>query len=244
MVWERPTSWPHLAAGEIHVWWADLDVASPRREQLSGYLSAPERQRAGRLRRAHHHRRYVAGRGLLRELIGGYLDADPAGHRFKLGPLGKPSLSAPGAAELCFNFSDSVNRGLFAFAWERELGVDLECLDREVNHERISARKFTVGEHRALMALPAGSRRDAFLACWTRKEGYGKAKGVGIRYPLNSVSLCEDCVDPHLELAGSPPDGAWRLTQIYPTSRYVGSVVYPRAEVTLRFFEVAASRPR
>ncbi len=238
MVWQQPAPWPRLAAGEIHVWWANLDLPRARRAQLFGYLSAPERERCERLRRAPHRRRYIAGRGLLRELISGYLGSDPAQHRFRLGVLGKPSLPSAGAPELCFNFSDAVDRGLFAFAWQRELGVDLECLDREVHHERISARKFTGAEHQALMALPAAVRRDAFLACWTRKEGYGKARGVGIRYPLNSVSLCEDCANPRLDTPGSHAHGAWRLVQIYPTARYVGSVVYPPDAVTLRFFEV------
>jgi len=239
VVWAKPADWPRLTMTEIHVWWANLDVAPARRQRLFAYLSASERRRALRLRFAHLRDRYIAGRGLLRELIGRYLDADPAQHHFKLGSFGKPSLPTPGAPELCFNFSDSTDRGLFAFAWERELGVDLECLDREVNHERISARKFTAREHRALMAMPVQVRRDAFLACWTRKEGFGKAKGVGIRYPLDSVSLCERCADPMFDIVEpAPSGGAWRLVQIYPAPSYVGSLVYQEGDVTLRYFAV------
>ena len=30
------------------------------------------------------------------------------------------------------------------------------------------------------------------LACWTRKEAYGKLLGAGIRYHLNQAELCVD----------------------------------------------------
>ncbi len=239
VAWERPGSRPPtLTRNEIHVWWADLDVPHARQQNLAVSLSGPERARAERLRFAHHRRRYAAGRGLLRELIGAYLDTDPAALRFRFGALGKPSLAQAGI-DLCFNFSDSQRRGLFAFAWRRELGVDLECLDRQVNYERIAVRKFARTESRALLALPAIQRRDAFLACWTRKEGFGKAKGVGIRYPLDSVSLCADCAEPRLVI---DDDGRnWRLEQIYPTAGHVGTVVYAGPAVRLRFFAVPDS---
>lgn len=237
--WRSAAGDPRLGRQEMHVWWVRLDVSEARVDELSGYLSRGEHKRAGRLRSARHRRRYIVGRGLLRELISRYIDGNPATHCFQFGPLGKPSLPAgTGSLELCFNYTDSADRGLFAFAWARELGVDLECLDRDVLFERISARKFTSVEHRALMALSDNLRRAAFLACWTRKEGFGKAKGVGIRYPLNSVSLCEDCIDPHLEIADAGT--RWNLKQIYPASNFVGSLVYHGTGLSMHYFALNA----
>ena len=38
--------------------------------------------------------------------------------------------------------------------------------------------------------------RKRMLACWTRKEAYGKTLGVGIRYYLNRVALCTELDSP------------------------------------------------
>ena len=68
-------------------------------------------------------------------------------------------------------------------------------------------------EQAAFAEVPESHRELAFLAHWTRKEAYGKARGVGIRYAMAEVSLCEDYTDPAYVVthgSGSP----WYLDQI------------------------------
>lgn len=235
--WLREDRCPDLGADEVHIWWADLDVAPSHRERFAASLNVHEHRRAARLRFEIHRRRYIGARGWLRQLLGEYLDVAPSDIAFDYGPLGKPALAAAdGLPRLQFNASDSQNIGVFAFSWERELGVDVECLPRDVSYAEIAERKFAAPEAAALRAFPPHERERAFLACWTRKEAYGKARGVGIRYPLDSVLLCERMtrssltLDDHAPAAGVP----WKLVQLQPHAGAVVALVVAGADWQLR----------
>jgi len=233
--WIASAERPQLPANELHVWWLSLQQPTDRYAYLQSLLSEPEQVRAARFKFDRHRIAYTTGRGMLRELLGHYLDTDPAALRFQLGPLGKPALAPIDGRQLCFNYSDAEDRALYAFAWDLEVGADLECLRREVEHHKIIARKFTAAEADALLSLPERQQAPAFLVCWTRKEGYGKARGVGIRYPLDSVELCLDCRQQRL-LIPDPEVGQWVMHQIYPTGEFTGTVVHAATDPKIRYF--------
>lgn len=95
---------------------------------------------------------------------------------------------SPGG-ELCFNYTLSGGRALYAFAWNRQVGIDMETSPRKINAAQLARRKLAPLEQCAWRALPAKWRDWAMLACWTRKESFGKALGVGLRYHMNQVPL-------------------------------------------------------
>ncbi len=237
--WTRPRQRPVLEPRQVHVWSAPLDVPAAALARLRTFLTNAEIQRAERLRRPLHRARYVAARGYLRTLLGVYLHTDPAALRFRLGKFGKPFLAQERSADrLEFNSTDSQSMGLFGFIWGRELGVDLECLPRNTDYVRIARRKFAAIEAEHLAKIPATEQLTAFLACWTRKEAYGKALGVGIRYPLHEVVLCDA-----LQCATRPlidsEQSTWVLKQIQPTPNSVAAIVVAGADDwTLRCFEL------
>ena len=236
--WQPTARVPELPAEGMHVWWAPLDVGDRQRERLASSLAAAEQSRADRFRLAAVRNNWIVGRATLRSLLSAYLQCPPQTMSFETGSLGKPALAeSPDKRRLCFNYSDSGGRALYAFSWNRELGVDLEYLPREVHYDRIVRRRFTPIEADAILTLPSPQRRDAFLACWTRKEGYGKAIGMGIRYPLDSIELCRDCRDPELFINGGYGTGkSWQLQQIYPSADFVGTVVYERGDRAAAYY--------
>ncbi len=239
--WRAVRPWPRLEAGEIHLWRAGLDVDEKSRQRFAASLSARERERATRLRMARHRHRYIAGRGTARELLSHYLDRPPSTIRFELGPYGKPAVpNRVAGKQLCFNYTDSQDMALYAFAYDCELGVDLEGLARKIEYERIALRKFSDRESKALLEFSDSQGKQAFLACWTRKEAYGKAKGFGICYPLDSVDLCTDCTTPFMTITdGALPDGGeyWTLQQFYPNDNFVAAIVYAGDARRLRYFD-------
>lgn len=199
--------------------------------KLRQTLSGRERNRADRYRFARHRDGFTFGRGVLRTLLQAYTGVRVQHIAFVLGPHGKPSLSPEaGVGSINFNYSDAGGHALYGFCRSADIGVDLEDLQRQVKFERIAQRKFTGQEAAAILSLPAPKQRSAFLACWTRKEGYGKAEGWGINYPLNSVELCLDCQTNRVELRTNSSDRAdWVVAQLYPSEHFVGTVVYPTA---------------
>jgi 4'-phosphopantetheinyl transferase len=198
-----------------------LDVAPGTLADLHGLLSAEERTRAARLRFARDANRFVAGRGMMRRVLGRLLDCDPAGLTVAAGPAGKPYL--PDHARLRFNAAGSEGVALLATALDIELGVDVELSAPGRDALDIARRFFTAAEHAALAALGPEQRPAAFLRCWTRKEAYVKAIGEGLHAPLDGFEVSLEAANPVAlrEPAGGASLSRWRLVDC---SELVGGV--------------------
>ena len=188
--WEPADPRPRAAAspsGDIHLWTADLATLG---DTLSAYLTASDISRGARIVNAGKRRLYLGGRAGMRLLLSTYTGVPADAIRLGYGARGKPELvDGVPDGRLRFNYSLSRDKVLYALAEDRELGVDIETLPRRTSADSLAARKLTALERAAWIALPEKMRNDAMLCCWTRKEAYGKALGVGIRYNLGQVAL-------------------------------------------------------
>jgi phosphopantetheinyl transferase len=146
-----------IGPGSVHIWRAHLDAVGTQVEQL---LDEPERQRADRIVREPARRRWVAARGVLRALLGGYLDEPPRGLRFALEPHGKPALVDAGGGRLHFNLSHSGWLAVCALTELCPVGIDVELVERHPG---------------------ARARGREWLRAWVRREAEGKRLGVGVR---------------------------------------------------------------
>ena len=186
-----------LGADEVHVWHAALNQPAAAVRDLSRSLAPDETARAARFHFQRHRDDFVVARGVLRALLGRYLNVAPSGLRFSYTRYGKPYLPDEIRHDgLCFNVSHSHERALYAFTRGREIGVDVEYVRPEMATEQIAERFFSAGEVASLRSLPAGLQPRGFFNCWTRKEAYIKARGEGLSLPL-------DCFDVSL-LPGEP----------------------------------------
>lgn len=209
---------------EVNVFSAPLDVPANRLEELVQLLSEDERQRAEHFHLERDRRRFIAGRGTLREILGMLLDVKPASFVFSLGEFGKPRIAAPVAAHsLHFNLAHSDSIAVYATA-NHELGVDVERIRVLDEAQQIASRFFSKREEKCLLALPLEQRVEAFFNCWTRKEAYLKATGRGL----------DDCLD-QIEVSLAPgeaaellafPDGlqSWSLHSLIPAAEFVGAL--------------------
>jgi 4'-phosphopantetheinyl transferase len=67
--------------------------------------------------------------------------------------------------------------------------VDVEFVKPETGVADLAARFFAPGEVRALEAVSGELKVDAFFSCWTRKEAYLKALGMGLSLPLHHFEV-------------------------------------------------------
>ncbi|HEX5309242.1 MAG TPA: 4'-phosphopantetheinyl transferase superfamily protein [Solirubrobacteraceae bacterium] len=183
---------PPLADGDVHVWVTRLTPTDfdSTPGPLLGLLDAEERQRAARFHRRRDGVRWACSRALLRLLLAGYLDRDPATLRFALGKYGKPEIpppSPPSANELSdpcpqlhFNLSHSGAFALYAIALDQPVGVDIEALDRDVDQLAVAARAFDGDSVRRLRELPPAERKREFVRLWVRHEASLKCLGLGL----------------------------------------------------------------
>ncbi|MFL5819847.1 MAG: 4'-phosphopantetheinyl transferase family protein [Solirubrobacteraceae bacterium] len=175
-----------LPAGEVHVWVADLRVDRGRRQQLERHLSPDERARAARFRRQSDRDRFVAARGLLREVLADRLGLPPDRVEMTATETGKPRL-ASASGDLRFNASRSGERAAFALASAREVGVDVELVRDDLDVDTVARRALSPAELRAWTQLPAAGRAAAFFAAWARKEAYAKGRGEGLALGLDRI---------------------------------------------------------
>jgi len=225
-----------LEINQVDVWRADLELGSPDLYHLQKTLSPDELDRAARFHFPKDQQRFIAARGVLRDILARYLGRSPAELHFSYGPFGKPSLASDCAADsLQFNLSRSGSIALYAVARQREVGIDLERIQPELAEEKIAEEFFSRNEVIKLRSLPSSARLQAFFNCWTRKEAYVKARGAGLQIPLDSfdVSLAPD------EQAAFLSEGefGWSLRALLLDPDYAAAIAAEGKDWQLRLWQ-------
>ena len=217
---------------DVHLEVGELDLPPSELEQARSVLSARERERAARFLRDEDRARFIAARAMLRHALARELGVPPAQLEFVYGGHGKPALAAPfGDGGLRFNLSHSAGRALLAFAYGRELGVDLEKVRPVRFGAKIARRFFTEEEQRALDGLTAAAWDEGFFRCWTRKEAFIKAVGDGLSYPLKSFSvpMGPAAMDEDVRVHGAQAaQRLWSVSVVDAGPGFLGAIVAER----------------
>jgi 4'-phosphopantetheinyl transferase len=164
----------------VRVWRASLLEWLERRvspHDLAS-LSKDERARADRILVEDARRRFLISRILSRRILGESTGQDASRIEFDSGPQGKPHVR--GGDSIHFNISHSHHWWVMAVARDRDVGIDVEDLQRSVDIERIAERLFAPEEIAVMRSLPEAERRRAFFRVWTSREAVVKAMGEGI----------------------------------------------------------------
>jgi len=186
---ELPSDLTYVGAlpdDEVHVWYADFgDVREPN--ALTWILSPEEQDRASRFRVAAPRDQFLISRALLRLALAGYLRIDPRDVRFQTNEHGKPELR--GTCELQFNLSHTDGAAAMAITRARAIGIDIERVRHDVQTLDIADRFFSSTESDWLHSQPPSKAGPSFFACWTAKEAYIKARGIGLSMPLQAFTV-------------------------------------------------------
>lgn len=216
---------PPLLEAEACVFAFKLQCGAAEMAFWSDTLSPSETERAGRFRTPQLRIEFVAAHGMLRWLLGQYLDVSPASVEYVLGPHGKPALAPQMHSPLRFNLAHSGGLGVVGLALGREIGVDIEAL-RPLSVEDLSSNSvWTPDERSQLERLGHEDREAAFYTGWVRKEACLKACGMGLAQggDFVSVSLCWDDPRPIRTVQiGSPEE--WIVSTFRVSPSHVGAV--------------------
>ncbi|HKE89398.1 MAG TPA: 4'-phosphopantetheinyl transferase superfamily protein [Gemmatimonadales bacterium] len=202
---------PTLDAGEAHTWRVSLDVSRDTTARLYATLSGDERNRSARLRFGRDRQHFIVAHGAMREVLGCYLAVQPGHIRFVYNEFGKPSLGPELGSALNFNLSHSAGLALIAIVAGADIGVDLEYIRPQFDYDEIARCCFSAADVENLRSVPAHRYAAAFLACWTKKEAYVKARGEGLAMPLPSFS-------------GRRLHRAWSIYSLRPAAGFVGAL--------------------
>lgn len=226
--WRPPPETLVLGCDEVHVWRADLHQAPPQVQGFLNSLAADEQARAERFHFERDREHFIVARGVLRAILGCYMNRAPERLSFCYGSHGKPALAGESDGDaIRFSVSHSHGVALYAATRGREVGIDLERIRFDLAVAEIAERFFSRREAAMLRTLPTEAQREAFFRCWTRKEAYVKARGEGLSLPLDQfdLSLAPGEPDEVLGAQRDPSEGSrWSLQELTPAPGYVAAL--------------------
>jgi 4'-phosphopantetheinyl transferase len=160
-------------------------------------LSAEERNRTEQYQNAAARRAFVAGRVLMRRMLGQTIGCAAAEVAIIISETGRPDLDPrfhPGGPS--FSLSHTTETLALGVSAAR-VGVDIEAGDRRAKIATLAQR--ILGPDESNFAARMGADKRAFLAAWTAKEAAAKADGAGLRMEPRNFQLLD------LPAPGSPP---------------------------------------
>ncbi len=180
--------------GGIDLWRFDLDHQNP--QAWPATLTQADLDRAARLVRPSDCARFLQARCCVRTLLGGYVGQAPQSLHFALNAYGKPSLATAG--ELGFNLSHSGNLAVLAVGRQPAIGVDLERVSHHRDAHALAHNICSPTELASLLQLSEHALSVPFLICWTRKEAFLKALGVGLSRDPRHITVGTERVACHI----------------------------------------------
>jgi 4'-phosphopantetheinyl transferase len=154
--------------------------------------------------------------------------------------FGKPRLISKQGRGLRFNVTHSGDLILLAITMSRTIGVDVERIRTNLELDRIAARFFSPIEYNIWVSLAGQARYEAFFACWTRKEAYLKARGLGLSVSPSEfdVSFLPGAEPRLLETRPDPHEASrWTLRAPQPGLGYRAAVAAQGTAWTLKCFD-------
>lgn len=163
--------------GGVEVWPLRLSDLQKHLVLFVDLLNHGERQRYDRFTNTAAKNGFAIARGVLRLLLGKYLQQLPAQVTIQALDHGKPVVAEK--LGLHFNLSHSHDLVLLAFA-DARVGVDVEFSQRRVDFNAIMRRFFSETEQQDWLINQTPTPEISFFRGWTRKEAILKATGEGI----------------------------------------------------------------
>lgn len=226
----------HSPESGVEIWMANLDSISPDDTlELTASLDSAERARAAQFRFERDRQHYTAARGILRYLLGAALDIPASTLVFNYGSHGKPALASVDSDDrtLHFNVSHAAGSAIYALAWDRNLGIDLETSGHFVQDNgdlsNLAMRVLSAREQAVWRVLPDTARKNAFLRAWTRKESYVKATGRGLFDCLQTIEVILDAAAPQQSMTIRIPHDEnakdeWRVHDLPAPNGFVAAL--------------------
>ncbi len=231
-----------LELGEaVDVWKINLDHCHGDSAHLFNLLDENEKSKALSNRFEINCCRFVACRAVLKILLGCYLSIKPSGLEFEYNDYGKPKLADRiNLKNIKFNVSHSKNIAVIGIAKNNEIGIDIEEIDENIPYMELSDFCFSVHEQNSLRELQIEDRAQGFFNCWTRKEAFIKAIGMGLSFPLKEFNVTLDpgeaaeIIDVNHELYR---DLQWTVDEFSVSTSFAGALVIQGVKEKIRYWE-------
>ncbi len=128
--------------------------------------------------------KYIIAHGILRCILAYYICSLPNNIKYTYNKYGKPFLKD---CNIQFNMSHSHEILGYIVAFDKKVGIDIECHNVNIKPEEFYDIAFTENERKLVNAFPIDQQYKVFYDIWTKKEAIVKAHGSGLSYPVNTI---------------------------------------------------------
>lgn len=185
------TDKPTVSTDEIHIWHARVKDNASQVENYIGKLPNEELERARRFSHEPSRGEYLTARTLVRNILSLYYPStQKIAWSFTIGERGKPEVSASqNPLGITFNLTHSAKMVSCAVGRSRDLGIDIESVQRDGDYQDLAQSSFSPQECAELARVEKQHFKQRFFEYWTLKESYIKARGLGLAIPLDQFSF-------------------------------------------------------
>jgi 4'-phosphopantetheinyl transferase len=206
-----------MAPGEIQLWHARVSSMAGDQalwDEYGRWLSTEELAREQRFHQARDRQRHRLSRALERWVLSWHFGGAPHDWIFQADEHGRPFVIHPDPAvqSLQFNLSHTHEHIVLAVRNGGAVGVDVEGGRSVTASLDLAKQVLAEPELNAFKALPPPRQPMQFLAWWTLKEAYAKARGLGLALPLDQFGF--DLGEPKADQPG--PLQWWASSSIEP----------------------------
>ncbi|MFK5971133.1 MAG: 4'-phosphopantetheinyl transferase superfamily protein [Candidatus Marithrix sp.] len=176
-----------LSVGEIHLWLTFPNLIQDPKLLISynKLLTKEEQDKKQRFRFQKHQHQYLITRALIRSILSRYMALEPNTWQFNKNKYGRPEVITD-ILPLRFNLSHTDDLIICGVILEKDIGVDVESINRNNATKDIATRFFSTQEVIDLYSEPTNRN---FFDYWTLKESYIKARGMGLSLPLHKFTF-------------------------------------------------------
>jgi 4'-phosphopantetheinyl transferase len=225
-----------LRAGAIHLW--RINLRRPLPESSLRVLSPGESERATRFVFERDRSRFQQAHVGVRQILSRYIKVAPDSIEFQQNEHGKPRVVCEDL--LGFNLSHSDDMAIIAVGGVAEIGVDIEVRRPQLDLFGVARSVFSGAEIAELSVLAGDALLTGFYTCWTRKEAYLKAIGVGLTLAPSSVTVGTSPDPRFVSAAGW--NGSCQVATIAQDDRATVSLAVAGGWNELEFFELSAEQ--
>lgn len=186
--WKKADNSAYQLNRSVHIWRISFSNFSNEEAALNELLSNIELERASRFHFKIDSLRYKSTKAISKLVLSKILNATPRDLKFSLNKHGKPEL-LNNEKNIHFNVSHSGDIGLIAVSDIGPIGIDVEIYRKKMLTEKFARRFFSESEVKDYLALSDEQKEEGFFNCWTRKEAFIKALGLGLAMPLKDFDV-------------------------------------------------------
>jgi 4'-phosphopantetheinyl transferase len=202
------------------------------------YLNVEEQQRASRFLAEKDQHMYIIAHGLLRLILGSYLQLPPANVAFIEHSQKKPALAPVHQSDLKFNLSHSGQKVLIAVTKANEVGADIEIIQPQ-SRMHVAERYYSASEVEQLRSLAPEEQTAMFYRIWSKKEAIVKANGQGLAEQLSAFSVSLSDKPETISLK----DHHWFLYPLNIDPAYAAAVASAQPAATISVWEFSDHTP-